>query len=115
MIDTLKLSKRLQAAHMPSEQADALADGLAESLREDYVTREHFDQGLTVLRSDMNSRIDTLRSDMNSRIDTLRAEMNSRIDTLRADMEGRFRLLYWMLGFNLALTVGVLGRLLVAH
>ena len=88
---------------MPPEQADALADGLAESLREDYVTREHFDQGLTILRSDMN----TLRSDMN----TLRADMN----TLRADVEGRFRLLYWMLGFNMALTVGVLGRLLVAH
>ena len=93
MIDTLKLSKRLQAAHMPPEQADALADGLAESLREDYVTREHFDHGLTVLRSDVNSSI----------------------DTLRADMEGRFRPLYWMLGFNMALTVGVLGRLLVAH
>ena len=100
MIDTLKLSKRLRAAHMPPEQADALADGLAESLREDYVTREHFGQGLTVLRSDMNSRFDTLRADMN---------------TLRADVEGRFRLLYWMLGFNMALTVGVLGRLLFVH
>lgn len=32
MIDTLKLTKRLTAAHMPAEQAEALSEGLAESL-----------------------------------------------------------------------------------
>lgn len=40
MIDTLKLSKRLQSANMPEAQADALAEGLNESLKESYVTRE---------------------------------------------------------------------------
>jgi hypothetical protein len=41
MIDTLKLSRRLQAAQMPQDQAEALADGLNEGLKESYVTREY--------------------------------------------------------------------------
>jgi hypothetical protein len=39
MIDTLKLSKRLTAAHMPPEQAEAISEGLAESLKDSYVTK----------------------------------------------------------------------------
>lgn len=41
MIDTLKLSKRLREAQMP--QAEAMTEGLAESLRERYETREYLD------------------------------------------------------------------------
>jgi hypothetical protein len=41
MIDTLKLSRRLQAAQMPQDQAEALADELNEGLKESYVTREY--------------------------------------------------------------------------
>jgi hypothetical protein len=51
MIDTLKLSKRLVAAHMPAEQAEALADGLAESLKESYVSREFLDARLAALET----------------------------------------------------------------
>ena len=46
MIDTLKLSKRLQAAQMSEAQADALAEGLNDSLKESYVTREYLDSQL---------------------------------------------------------------------
>lgn len=49
MIDTLKLSKRLQEANLPKEQAEALAEGLNESLKESYVTREHLDARLNRL------------------------------------------------------------------
>lgn len=73
MIDTLKLSKRLTAARMPAEQAEALSEGLAESLKESYVTREFLDARLASLKSE--------------------------IDILK-----------WMVGFNLAMTVGVLWR-----
>ncbi|MBV9287526.1 MAG: hypothetical protein JO288_06850 [Hyphomicrobiales bacterium] len=93
MIDTLKLSKRLQAAAMPAEQADALADGLADSLRQDYVSREFFDQ----------------------RIEALRSDVDARLAALRVHVDGPFALLQWMLGFNLALTVAVLARLLFVH
>lgn len=50
MIDTLKLTKRLTAAHMPTEQAEALSEGLAESLKESYVTREYLKAELDVLK-----------------------------------------------------------------
>jgi hypothetical protein len=46
MIDTLKLSKRLQAAQMSETQAEALAEGLNDSLKESYVTREYLDSRL---------------------------------------------------------------------
>lgn len=46
MIDTLKLSKRLQAAQMSEIQAEALAEGLNDSLKESYVTREYLDSRL---------------------------------------------------------------------
>jgi hypothetical protein len=53
MIDTLKLTKRLKAAHMPDEQAEALSEGLAESLKESYVTREFLDARLAQLRNEI--------------------------------------------------------------
>jgi hypothetical protein len=37
MIDTLKLSQRLQAAQMPKTQADAVAEALNDSLNESAV------------------------------------------------------------------------------
>lgn len=49
MIDTLKLSKRLQAAKFSIEQAEALAEGLNESLKEAYVSREYMDSRLARL------------------------------------------------------------------
>ena len=50
MIDTLKLSNRLKAARMPPEQAEALSEGLAESLKESYVTREYLKAEIDVLK-----------------------------------------------------------------
>jgi hypothetical protein len=64
MIDTLKLSKRLTAAHMPAEQAEALADGLAESLRESYVTREFLDARRAEDRTYLDTRLAALRTEL---------------------------------------------------
>jgi hypothetical protein len=51
MIDTLKLARRLEAAQMSKEQAEALAEGLNESLAESYVTREYLDSRLSQLQT----------------------------------------------------------------
>jgi hypothetical protein len=64
MIDTLKLSKRLTAAHMPAEQAEALSEGLAESLKESYVTREFLDARRAEDRSYLDSRLAALRTEL---------------------------------------------------
>jgi hypothetical protein len=37
--------------------------------------------------------------------------LESKVDRLAERMEGQFRLLYWMIGFNLALTVTILWKL----
>ena len=60
MIDTLKLSKRLQAAQMPESQAEALAEGLNDSLKESYVTREYLDSRL----AQVEVRLSRLKSEL---------------------------------------------------
>ena len=57
MIDTLKLTKRLTAARMPSEQAEALSEGLAESLKESYVTRDFLESQLATRLAALETRI----------------------------------------------------------
>lgn len=64
MLDTLKLSKRLTAAHMPAEQAEALSEGLAESLKEAYVTREFLDARRAEDRSYLDGRLAALRTEL---------------------------------------------------
>jgi hypothetical protein len=57
MIDTLKLAKRMREAQMPQAQAEALAAGLAEALREGYVTREDLETQLARLRGALTGRL----------------------------------------------------------
>jgi hypothetical protein len=57
MIDTLKLSKRLQAAQMSETQAEALAEGLNESLKESYVTREYLDSRLAQVAARLKAEL----------------------------------------------------------
>jgi hypothetical protein len=53
MIDTLKLSNRLQEASMSKDQADAIAEGIAEGIADAYVTK----QDLEVAVSRLEARI----------------------------------------------------------
>jgi hypothetical protein len=64
MIDTLKLARRLTAAHMPAEQAEALSEGLAESLKEAYVTREFLDARRAEDRAYLDTRLAALRTEL---------------------------------------------------
>lgn len=51
--DTLKLARRLAAAGVPSPQADATAEALAETIGESIVTRDHLDIRLAELRTEL--------------------------------------------------------------
>lgn len=53
MIDTLKLARRLHDANMSQEQAEAIAEGLNESLKESYVSKEFLQSELAKLKADM--------------------------------------------------------------
>ena len=83
--DTLAYVKRLRDAGIPESQAEAQAAALAEVLKQS--TGELATQaGL--------------------------AEIKQELRVLEERTEGRFKLLQWMLGFNLALTIAVLFLLL---
>jgi hypothetical protein len=53
MIDTLKLSKRLQEANLPKNQAEAIAEGLAEGIKENLVTNEKLTAELAKLKTEL--------------------------------------------------------------
>jgi len=92
VIDTLKLSKRLTAARMPAEQAEALADGLAESLKESYVSREFLD----ARRAEDRSYLDTKFAETRTYVDTKFAETRAYVDTRLAAL--RTELVMWVVG-----------------
>jgi hypothetical protein len=77
MIDTLKISRRLENANFSEKQAEELADILREAVEGDLVTKDHLDARL----GQTDARI---------------AQMDARI----AQMEAR--LIRWMIGLTLA-------------
>jgi hypothetical protein len=64
MIDTLKLARRLEEAHLPKEQAEALADGLAEAIREDTITKADLTIAVTELRADLDKGFNRVRTEL---------------------------------------------------
>ena len=83
--DTLAYVKRLRDAGIPESQAEAQAAALAEVLKQST--------GELAAQAGL-------------------AELKQELRFLEERTEGRFKLLQWMLGFNLALTIAVLFLLL---
>ena len=77
MIDTLKISRRLENANFSERQAEELADILREAVEGDLVTKDYLDARL-------------------AQTDARLAQMDARI----AQMEAR--LIRWMIGLTLA-------------
>ena len=93
MLDTLKYAKRLQQAGFTEQQAEAQADALWEAIEDSVATK----QDVQLVRQDLRA----LGTRLDGRIDQLETRMDGRFNVV----DGRFRLVYWMLGFNLALTL----------
>jgi len=107
MLDTLKYAKRLREAGFTEQQADAHADALWEAIEDTVATKQDIQlvqKDIQVVRQEIH--------ELDARIDGRFKEMEARIDGRFTGVDGRFRLLYWMVGFNLALTAGVLFKLL---
>jgi hypothetical protein len=84
MIDTLKISPRLERANFSEKQAEELADILREAIVGDLVTKDHFDARF--------AQIDARLAQTDARI----AQMDARMAQLEA------RLIRWMIGLTLA-------------
>ena len=84
--DTLTYAKKLQEAGVPPQQAETHAWALKETVEDTLATKQDL-------------------REQDTRIDGRFKEVDGRFSELEARMDGRFRSLYWMLGFNLALTL----------
>ena len=76
--DTLSVARRLKAAGVEAEQADAIV-GAVDKLTGRFVTVEHFDAAVERL----DSRIDGLKTYIDAAVERL----DTRIDALRSDLQ----------------------------
>ena len=127
--DTLTYAKKLQEAGVPPQQAETHAWALKETVEDTLATKQDL--------RELNTRIDSRFSELNTRmdgrfkeidgrfteletrldgrfkeIDGRFTDLETRIDGRFKEVDGRFRLVYWMIGFDLALTAGILLKLL---
>lgn len=100
--DTLGASRRLKAAGIEAEQADAIVEVMGQSANR-LVTVEHFDAGLAMLgariekgeartdsvHSDLQARIDSVHAELQARINAVHAELQARIDSVHAELQAR--------------------------
>ncbi|MYF71174.1 MAG: hypothetical protein F4181_14980 [Proteobacteria bacterium] len=107
--DTLEAARRLEAADIQAEQADAIVDVVNQSASQ-TVTVERFETGVAGLHaridsvySELNSRIDSVHSVLSARIDSVRSELIAKIDSLRSELRADFfRSLLMAVGIFLA-------------
>ena len=107
--DTLEAARRLEAADIQAEQADAIVDVVNQSASQ-TVTVERFETGVAGLHaridsvySELNSRIDSVHSELSARIDSVRSELIAKIDSLRSELRADFfRSLLMAVGIFLA-------------
>ena len=76
VMDTLRLSERLQSAGVERGQADGMAQALGTELDEHVVVRKEFDSAYDALRSE----IALTRSNLEGEIALLRTEMNTKFN-----------------------------------
>ena len=93
--DTHAYIKKLESADFTEQQAEVLAETQANLLTSQLATK---------------SDIEAVQRDMKD----LETRLVARVNVLEERIDGRFKLLQWMLGFNLALTVAVFW-LLIRH
>jgi hypothetical protein len=95
--DTLKFARALRdKAHLPAEQAESIAEAFGEATGEQLVTKAD----LRDVGADL--RAEGVRQ--GAKVSDALAAHDSRF----VKIEGELALLKWMVGFNLAATVGVL-------
>ncbi|GAM52868.1 hypothetical protein [Mycoavidus cysteinexigens] len=115
LFDTLKFVKRMQAASMPSAQAEAEAEFLSEifaSNLQELATKEDLNHAIGDLRKDTDAKYEILRKD----IDALRKEVDFKIERSTFSVQQKmdthkFALIKWMIGLAIAQLGLVIGAL----
>ena len=87
--DTLTVARKLKAAGVEAELADAIVEAMNRST-EKFVTVEHFDAAVERLdtRCDgLEARIDAVRTELVAGIDAVRTELLTRMDSLQVHID----------------------------
>ena len=133
--DTLKLTRRLEAAGMSVPQATSVAEALAETMVVDPASRSDLRSleaefrlarqetrfEFEKLRQELHAEIGKLRQEMHAEIGKLRQEMKTELATLRGEMAAdlaavKVDLLRWIVPLilaQMAMTLGLFVRLSV--
>ncbi len=86
--DTLDAARRLKAAGLDSEHAEAIVEVMGQSVNQ-LVTRAHFDAGISKLGTELHARIDTVLAELHARIGGLESNLHTRIDGVESDLQSR--------------------------
>ena len=87
MINTLSIARKLSDSGVKREQAEAIADVVADAVNqrdENLATKDFVRNQISIVRGEISD----LRGDMNAQISGLRGDMNAQISDLRGDMSG---------------------------
>ena len=116
--DTLKYARKLKAAGVPDQQAEAQAEIMAEAFLfnvEALVTKDYLDARfaeqearMDVRLVDHGARMEAGFAEVETRMDARFAQQDVRfaqVDTRFVEMDGKFRLVMWMLAVVMASTV----------
>ncbi len=86
--DTLDAARRLKAAGLDSEHAEAIVEVMCQSVNQ-LVTRAHFDAGISKLGTELHARIDTVLAELHARIGGVESNLHTRIDGVESNLQSR--------------------------
>ena len=110
--DTLAVANELKQAGFSQEQAEALAHAWGHVASGDLATKSD----LLGIKFDLKEDVASVKSDLEKQIVSLRNELKEDIAAVRQDVtavQADNRLLKWMVGFVLAISLIILGKLLI--
>jgi hypothetical protein len=128
---TIDYAQQLEAAGVPSAQAEVHARMLSLALTSCAASRvdldmldqrlsnrmDLFEQRITARIDQLEARMDAFEANMTARMDAFEAKISARIDAFEAKMElrmekmeGRNRLLQWMAATNTAMLIAMIVK-----
>lgn len=86
-IDTLAISKRLQAVGYTQEQAEEQAKIQAEVIGQNAATKEQ----LTAVETKLTTKIDKVRTDLTTEIEKVKTELTTKIEKVETTLRGEIK------------------------
>ena len=116
--DTVDYARKLEAAGVPSAQAELQARALNDALASSVATRAD----LTDLRTDIDARFSGLDARLDAKFETvdlrfvsLESRVDAKIDSVALKLGGKIETLQWMFGILVAMNAAIVIQLSLKH